>query len=286
MSTLVLALVLAAARPEAVVVRSVENMYTKASADAEVTSQAILGETVAVLERKPGFARIETPDTYRGWIALGALREYAGPQAPRYAARGEVLEIVTLMASVYREASATSARPRIRAPLGARLESSVPAVSERWLRVRLPSGEPGFIQSGDVRRVDATAAPPRGSGDDVVATARRLLGVPYQWGGMTAAGIDCSGLTSLAYGVNGLVLLRDADIQITDPRFVEVDRSELRAGDLVFFGKTKDHITHVGLYEADGRFISATTHLVPVVQESSLDEPHWAQLYQGARRPR
>jgi hypothetical protein len=34
------------------------------------------------------------------------------------------------------------------------------------------------------------------------------------------------------------------------------------------------------------RFISATTHLNPIVQESGLDEPYWTELYQGARRPR
>lgn len=276
----------AAARPEAVVVRTVENMYKKPSADAEVTSQATLGQVVGVREKKGGFVRIETPDGYQGWIPVAALSEYASPQSARYASQGGVLEVVNLVANLYRDASATSARPKARAPMGARLEVAGPPVSERWLPVRLPGGDTAYVQSGDVKRVEAASPRPRRPPSDVIATARRFLGVPYLWGGMTALGLDCSGLASLAYRVNGVEMLRDADLQFADPRMQAVERRDLQAGDLVFFGKKKDDVTHVGLYEGDGRFISATTHLTPLVQESGLDEPYWAELYQGARRPR
>ena len=45
-------------------------------------------------------------------------------------------------------------------------------------------------------------------------------------------------------------------------------------------------IHHVGLYAGEGRFVHATTHGRPVVQESRLDEPHWRERYRVARRPR
>jgi cell wall-associated NlpC family hydrolase len=289
MSSLLLLLTLAAAaarRPEAVVVRTVENMYSAPSADKDVVSQATLGQVVTALERKAGFVKIETPDTYQGWLPAAALLEYPGPRALRYAAKGEVLEVVSLMAHIYRDPSATSARPKARAPMGARLEIAGAPVSERWLRVRLPNGDSGFIQAGDVKRVDAAASRPRGSEADLVSTARRFLGVPYLWGGMTAQGLDCSGLTSLVYRVNGIEVLRDADMQFADPRLEPVEKGDLRPGDLVFFGKKGDEITHVGMFVGAGRFISATVHGAPVVQESGLDEPYWAELYKGARRPR
>jgi len=119
---------------------------------------------------------------------------------------------------------------------------------------------------------------------ELVATARRLLGVPYLWGGMTPLGVDCSGFVSLVYRVHGRVLPRDADLQFDDPESSPVEKDRLAAGDLLFFGKTT--ITHVGMYMGDGRFIDATTHETPVVREDRLDDPHWAELYKGARRPK
>ena len=275
----------AAARPvhEAVVVRPVENMYSAPSADVDVVSQATLGQVVAVVETRGVFRRIETPDRYRGWIRSSVLLAYVSPVAPRYAAKGTVAEVVNLMANVYREKSITSARPRTEAPLGTRLEI-LGEPQEGWHRVRLPDGTFGFIQDGDVRLVDAAARTPRGTEADILATARRFLGVPYLWGGMTVRGLDCSGYVSLVYRVNGIELRRDADLQFDQPDLQEVERADLRPGDLVFFGKQK--ATHVGLYSGDGKFLSATPHNTPVVQEDPLDEPHWSAIYLGARRAR
>jgi cell wall-associated NlpC family hydrolase len=275
----------AAARParEAVVVRPVENMYSAPSLDVDVVSQATLGQVVVVHETKGVFRRIETPDRYRGWIRAAALLNYVGPEAPRYAAKGTVAEVVNLMANVYREMSITSARPRTEAPMGTRLEV-VGEPKEGWHRVRLPDGTFGFIQDGDVRLQDAAARTPRGTEAELVATARRFLGVPYLWGGMTVRGLDCSGYVRLVYHVHGIELRRDADLQYDQTDLQKVERADLQPGDLVFFGKPKP--THVGLYSGEGRFLSATPHNTPVVQEDPLDDPHWSTIYLGARRPR
>jgi cell wall-associated NlpC family hydrolase len=270
---------------QAVILSTVENMYSAPNPDKDVVSQALLGQLVSLLETRDAFARIETPDHYTGWVAAGGLFEYLDPKAPRYAARGPVAEVTSLMANLYRDANATSARPKSQAPLGARLEVMRPAEDpqKRWVTVRLPSGETAFVQSGDVRLGEADAPRARGSEADLVATARRFAGVPYLWGGMSVHGIDCSGLTSRVYAVNGVDLRRDADMQFDDPRAQPVERGALRPGDLLFFGEKK--ITHVGMYVGDGRFISATTHTRPDVHEESLDDPYWALLYRGARRP-
>jgi len=270
---------------QAVVLGTVENMYSGPNPDKDVVSQALLGQLVSVLETRDGFARIETPDRYTGWVAAGGLFEYPDPNAPRYATGGTVAEVTSLMANLYRDADVTTARPKAQAPLGARLEVVKPAEDprQRWVTVRLPSGETAFVQSGDVRLQDASAPRPRGSEADLVATARRFSGVPYLWGGMSVQGVDCSGLTSRVYAVNGIDLRRDADMQFDDPRAQAVERAALKPGDLVFFGEKK--VTHVGMYVGDGRFINATTHSRPDVHEESLDDPYWVALYRGARRP-
>jgi cell wall-associated NlpC family hydrolase len=277
----------AAADParQAVVLGTVENMYSGASPDKGVVSQALLGQIVAILEAHDGFARIETPDGYAGWVPASAVFEYPDPKAPRYAASGMLAEVTSLMANLYRDPDVTKARPKMLAPLGARLEVVRPAEDppKRWITVRLPTGETAYVQSGDVRLLEAGTPRARGSEADLVATARRFSGVPYLWGGMSVHGLDCSGLTSRVYAVNGVDIPRDADLQFDDPRARAVDRADLRPGDLVFFGQTK--ITHVGMYVGDGGFINATTHTRPDVHEESLDDPYWVALYRGARRP-
>jgi cell wall-associated NlpC family hydrolase len=272
-----------AAQPaaEAVVTASVENLYSAPDASRDVVTQAFIGQIVRPLESKQGFVRVRTPDAYEGWIPAAALRRYPAGEARRYARSGQVAEVTSLMANVYREPDVTTARPRTQAPLGARLEWT--GTREGWHGVRLPDGTTGFVQAGDVRIVEATAARPPVTGEDVVRTARRFLGVPYLWGGMSSLGVDCSGLVSRAYGTHGLTVPRDADLQFDDPRAAHVSRESLQPGDLLFFGRTK--ITHVGIYAGQGTFVHATTHERPVVQESRLDEPYWTSLYKGARRP-
>jgi cell wall-associated NlpC family hydrolase len=273
----------AAAQPaagRAVVQSAVENMYSAPDAERDVVSQATLGQEVQVLELRDGFAHVETPDRYRGWIPASALRS----DGAAYAQRGRVAEVVNLVANLYREPSVTSARPRLQAPLATRLELQAGDAAEGWQAVRLPDGDTAFVQVGDVRLLDAEAPRPRADGAALVATARRFLGVPYLWGGMTAWGVDCSGLVSIVYRTGGFDVPRDADLQFDDPNARPVERDELAPGDLVFFGETK--VTHVGIYAGEERFVNATTHLSPVVQEGRLDDPHWSSLYRGARRPR
>ena len=275
----------ATAPRDAVVTVAVENMYGAADEATNVVSQATLGEVVAVLETSGLYARVRTPDRYEGWIPRSAILEYQDA-VPRYARGGKLVEVTSLMANIYRDPDVTSARPKTLAPLASRLEVQDEVPGSRWLAVRLPAGDTGYIQQGDVRPVDPAAARPRGSRADVVATARRFLGTPYLWGGMTVHGIDCSGFVSRVYHANGVELLRDADLQFADPNAEPVAREALEPADLVFFGKDQASITHVGLYLGEGRFINATAHEVPTVREDRLDDPYWTAIYQGARRPR
>ena len=137
-------------RREAVVVKTVENMYSAPSLDKDVTSQAFLGQIVAVLETKGAFAKIETPDRLSGLDSLVARSgRYPSATAPRGTPlEGRVAEVVSLVALVYREADVTTYRPKARAPLGARLELVKEAADGRWHRVRLPDGRGGLRPEG------------------------------------------------------------------------------------------------------------------------------------------
>lgn len=88
-------------------------------------------------------------------------------------------------------------------------------------------------------------------GRKVVHIARRYLGVPYRWGGISPAGFDCSGLVAYAYGRLGVSLPHSASAQYGLGFQVPVAR--LQPGDLVFFSG----LGHVGIAMGHGRYIHA-----------------------------
>ena len=136
-----------------------------------------------------------------------------------------------------------------------------------WVRVETAYAYPGWVRREDLGggRDDGWLRP---VADDPVEHARTLLGTPYEWGGMTPAGIDCSGLVHMAYRRLGRLVPRDADQQEEAGR--EVD--EPRPGDLVTYGEPGGAADHVAFWLGGGRILHATGrgHGLGVVEE---DEP-------------
>ncbi|MCC7174264.1 MAG: C40 family peptidase [Bryobacterales bacterium] len=274
------AMTLLAAAAGAVVTRPVANLHSRPSEDADVVSQAILGSNVEVLEQTGAWRRVRTADRYSGWISSDALRPLRKGE-PAYASAGRVAGVESLFANLYREPDATRHQPLMTAPFESRLEvaSEPEAEDRRWLQLRLPDGRPAWVQRGDVSfRLEPLDA------GGVIALARRFLGIPYLWGGASSFGYDCSGFTQMLMRRRGAAPPRDASPQANWEGLAPVGRDALRAGDFLFFGASRDKITHSGMYIGGGEFIHATTWLKPAVQISSLDDPHWSGLLVACRR--
>lgn len=109
----------------------------------------------------------------------------------------------------------------------------------------------------------ATATPPAVSGasgtgtrgEQVVAEARKYLGVPYKWGGTNpAVGLDCSGLVQLVFRNQGIELPRVSYQQATAGRAVTGGLANARPGDILAF---RSPVNHVGIYIGNGKMIEA-----------------------------
>ena len=268
---------LAGGEPRATVVLPVANMYSAASEDSDVVSQAIYGANVGLLEDKDGWSRIRTPDDYTGWVPAACLRRTESP----HAASGRVAEVRSLFAHLYREPDLTKHRPMLTAPFESRLEVVAEPETEegRWLQLRLPDDRAAWVQRGDVA-FDA----PKLSIDATIALAKRFLGLPYTWGGNSSYGYDCSGYMQMLCRRRGYNLPRDAQPQADWSGMMAVERAGLQPGDLLYFGSSVKKITHTGMYIGGGDFIHATRYARPVIQISRLDEPHWTELLVACRR--
>lgn len=100
-------------------------------------------------------------------------------------------------------------------------------------------------------------AEPKESREQIVENAFLYLNAPYLWGGRSPFGIDCSGLTQMAYRLSGLPLKRDAWQQAEQGitlSFLE----EAQEGDLAFFDNEEGRIIHVGIILKDNFIIHAS----------------------------
>jgi hypothetical protein len=118
------------------------------------------------------------------------------------------------------------------------------------------------------------------TGNEIVNYAKALKGVKYQYGGTTPSGFDCSGFTSYVYKKAGVTLQRTAAQQYGQGS--SVSKSNLQAGDLVFFNNLGRGATHVGIYIGNSNFISAESEGIAI---SSINDPYyWGKYYVGAKR--
>lgn len=123
--------------------------------------------------------------------------------------------------------------------------------------------------------------------DDLLSEARSHLGKRYSRGSKGPKAFDCSGFSSYVYRQFGYTLSPSSRVQYTQGE--NVDRTDLRKGDLVFFkGRSlKGGVGHVGIVvDADGEgnftFIHAATSSGIII--SNCREPYYAKRYVGSKR--
>ena len=238
-------------------------VFAEPTLRSEQVSQLVLGETADVLEISADWRKIRTGlDRYVGWVHAG------------YCA-----EVDERAADAWREeatgwshgASLRVGDGRVRLPLRAR------AVLERDA-IRLPDGRRGTLLDGTVTPAAQTAASARAKAPERWAL-EYFAGSPYQWGGVTPCGVDCSGVVQTTFLARGVPLPRDSAQQAECGAAVPPDAA--RPGDLLFFRSDGgNRITHVAFAGEADTLVHSTVAAGGMVQEPWLPGSRAAPLRQ------
>ena len=283
--------------PNGVITKNVTGLFREKTVDSEQVTQAIMGQPVHIEKEEDNWMWVETWDTYHGWV----MSRNVGGTAPNPEIIATVTSLFTdALASPYpySEIKTKFVITTTLEVLGNKRDLRQITPSGSWvlgfgkdqndvIHVRMPDGNEAWVLARDVRLTPAGVDnwPFVSDRPKFVSDAKRFLGVPYLWGACSPFGIDCSGFMQIVHKINGINLLRDADIQGHDTRAIPVEKGDLQPGDMVFFagGKDKIRITHVGMACGDGTFVHAAGQGRGVVINNLTDEPFEAN-YWGARR--
>jgi cell wall-associated NlpC family hydrolase len=136
------------------------------------------------------------------------------------------------------------------------------------------SSKPGVTDSREPRSSLATV---------IVATALSLRGTPYRAGGSDLRGFDCSGFTRFVFAEHGVRLPRETERQFEFG--IEVEPTDVEAGDLIFFSTEKRGASHVAIAIGNGEFVHAPSS-AGTVRIEKLAASYWKTRLVGVRRIR
>ncbi|MCP4684370.1 MAG: C40 family peptidase [bacterium] len=221
------------------------DLWSRPQFNSERVSQLLFGETVEVGAVRKGYIRVVQADGYAGWAAQAHLKAISRKQMTEFSRRINAV-ISGEKAVLHRSIQSAEGDPHF-LYYGTRLRTS--GRIRGCARCYLPDESFVLLKPQRIRPIKSRkgreATPAR-----LVAEAKRFLGVPYLWGGVSPAGFDCSGFARAIYGIFGLYLPRDTKDQIRCG--AKVSREDVRTGDLLFFER------HVGLALAGQRIIHAS----------------------------
>jgi len=205
---------------------------------AEMVTQLILGDLLEVLETRGSWKLIRiSADGYEGWIDSKQfiplkLKEFESIRQHSQVVSAELMNIST-----------GSSGDLLMIPFG----SNLPFYAGNSFRI----GVNTYAYAGQTRQADEMFPI-----SEISETARKLLNVPYLWGGRSPLGMDCSGFVQLVYKLHGISLPRDTQQQAAIGETIDF-LDEALPGDLAFFDNEAGRIIHVGLLLASNMVIHA-----------------------------
>jgi hypothetical protein len=247
---------------------SVANNRKSPAHYAEMVTQMILGTPVQILKREKGYSLVRSPDRYISWVETEALAVMDASGFEQWR-RADKLVYSEDYGSAYSRADMTSERVSdlVKGDLLKLLGKE-----KKFYKVAYPDGRIAFIPLKAAQKYKQWISRPNPDAQQILATAKTLIGTPYLWGGTSMKGVDCSGFTKTSFFLNGVILPRDASQQALIGEPVDIYEGDtvslskclknLQAGDLLFFAAAKGRavhprVTHTAIYMGNGEFIQS-----------------------------
>lgn len=242
---------------------SVSNLRSSPGHASELATQLLLGTQVDILQHRRSEYRVRTPEGYIAWVPTSSVVAMDKAAVDQWRAKDKI---------IYTEEFGRSYSSPDRSGLRVSdlvygnilaLENTQP----EYYEVTYPDNRKAFIQKGEATSFDQWLSTRNVTAENVLLSAKSMLGLPYLWGGTSVKGVDCSGFTKTSFYMNGYVIPRDASQQVLAGDSVDIldgdgkfDQEKalknLKPADLLFFaGGSTSRITHVALYIGNGEFI-------------------------------
>ncbi len=254
----------------ALVTISVANLRSNPKHSAELATQATLGTPLKVLKKQDSWYLIQTPDKYLSWVDYGGLHQISEEEMNTWKEATKIIYTRPYGFSY----SETNDGSQVVSDLVTGGVLELLGEQNDYYQVKYPQGDTAFVKKEEAKLYEEWVDGLDPSGENLIATSKSLMGIPYLWGGTSSKGVDCSGYTKTIFFLNGMVIPRDASQQIHTGKMVDSTRNfeNLVAGDLLFFGRpatdtTSEAVIHVGMWIGDNKFI----HSMGKVHISNMD---------------
>lgn len=243
-------------------------LYEKPTFAMALSSELHYGTELEILDEQERWVFTRQKDGYLGWAYKPYLRKDVAT-TPTHLILGPSCEL--------------RAHPDAMGQIITRIFSGAGVVIEetdgRWARVR--ANKTGWMPLSLLRAISDIPESIEEKRKILIEDSRRMIGVPYLWGGASGNGIDCSGLVRLLHRWIGVDIPRDADMQRAAAKPVE---PPFEIGDLFFFAESesKSEITHVGMSLGGWKMIHSSRRRNGVYIDDLQERQSLKEIYVGA----
>ncbi|MGE7688555.1 C40 family peptidase [Lysinibacillus sp. NPDC097214] len=235
----------------AIVKSMIANLHVKPDEASELVDEVLYGMTVQIIEDiDESWVRIQTAYRYEGYCQkANLLVDKTKTDTWRQEANHFINQS---FADVLQQPLIQSAKMTTLVKGSIICSLAMEEIDPEWAAVQFVSGETGYVRRQWLQeKISVNSLPEQQLRENVVQTALSYLAAPYRWGGKSPLGIDCSGLCSMAYMLNGVLIYRDAKIVDGFP-IKQIAVELLQKGDLIYFPD------HIALYIGDDHYVHSS----------------------------